>query len=80
MADKYQAAGAVDATRIASSNTMRHTYRSWLDAAGTSVAVQQKMMRHGDIRTTMNVYGDVVTDEMQEAHGKVVQMALPRSK
>jgi len=33
-------------------------------------------MRHDDIRTTMNVYGDVVTGEMQEAHAKVVQMAL----
>ena len=57
-------------------HSMRHTYRSWLDAAGTTVAVQQKLMRHGDIRTTMNVYGDVVTNEMQEAHSKVVQMAL----
>jgi len=59
-------------------HSMRHTYRSWLDAAGTTVAVQQKLMRHGDIRTTMNVYGDVVTNEMQEAHSKVVQMALPK--
>jgi integrase len=59
-------------------HSMRHTYRSWLDAAGTTVAVQQKLMRHGDIRTTMNVYGDVVTNEMQEAHSKVVRMALPK--
>ena len=56
--------------------TMRHTYRSWLDAVGTPVAVQQRLMRHGDIRTTMNVYGDVVTDEMQQAHAKVVGMAM----
>jgi integrase len=49
-----------------------------LDAAGTPVAVQQKLMRHGDIRTTMNTYGDLVTDEMSEAHSKVVRMALPR--
>jgi hypothetical protein len=28
--------------------------------------VQQKLMRHADIRTTMNLYGDVVTDEMRE--------------
>ena len=55
---------------------MRHTYRSWLDAVGTSIAVQQKLMRHADIRTTMNVYGDVVTDEMEQAHSKVVRMAL----
>ena len=59
-------------------HSMRHTYRSWLDAAGTTVAVQQKLMRHGDIRTTMNVYGDVVTDEMSQAHSKVVRMALAK--
>jgi integrase len=41
--------------------------------------VQQKLMRHADIRTTMNVYGDVVTDEMQEAHAKVVGMALGKA-
>jgi hypothetical protein len=35
-------------------------------------------MRHGNISTTMNVYGDVVTNEMQEAHSKVVQMALSK--
>jgi integrase len=55
---------------------MRHTYRSWLDAVGTPLAVQQKLMRHTDIRTTMNVYGDVVTDEMSKAHSKVVALAL----
>jgi integrase len=59
-------------------HTMRHTYRSWLDAAGTAIAVQQKLMRHSDIRTTMNIYGDVVTDEMSQAHSKVVRMALPK--
>jgi integrase len=48
--------------------TMRHRYRSWLDTAGTPIAVQQKLMRHSDIRTTMNVHGNVVTDEMSQAH------------
>jgi hypothetical protein len=28
-------------------------------------------MRHADIRTTLNAYGDVVTDEMAEASGKM---------
>ena len=62
-------------------HSMRHMYRSWLDAARTTVAVQRKLMGHGDIRTTMNVYRDVVTNEMQEAHfqgGADVQMALPK--
>jgi len=57
-------------------HTLRHSYRSWLDAVGTPIAVQQKLMRHSDIRTTMNLYGDVVTDEMAQAHSKVVGLAL----
>jgi integrase len=59
-----------------STHTMRHSYRSWLDAVGTGIVVQQKLMRHADIRTTMNVYGDVVTDEMQQANSKVAGLAL----
>ena len=57
-------------------HAFRHTYRSWLDAVGTPIAVQQKLMRHSDIRTTLNIYGDVVTDEMAQAHAKVVNLAL----
>jgi len=57
-------------------HTFRHTYRSWLDAVGTPIAVQQKLMRHTDIRTTMNVYGDCVTNEMAEANCKVAGLAL----
>jgi integrase len=60
-------------------HSLRHSDRSWLDAAGTSIAVQQKLMRHSDIRTTFNVYGDVVTDEMARANSKVARMALTRS-
>ena len=58
---------------------MRHSYRSWLDAVGTPIAVQQKLMRHADIRTTMNIYGDVVTNQESEAHSKIVGLALPRA-
>jgi integrase len=60
-------------------HSLRHSYRSWLDAVGTPIAVQQKLMRHSDIRTTFNIYGDVVTNEMREAHSKVVRMALSRA-
>jgi integrase len=42
----------------------------------TPIAVQQKLMRHADIRTTMNTYGDVVTDEMSRAASKVAGLAL----
>lgn len=60
-------------------HSLHHSYRSWLDAVGTSIAVQQKLMRHTDIRTTMNLCGDVVTDEMAQAHTKVVGLALNNS-
>ena len=62
-----------------SSHAFRHTYRSWLDAVKTPIAVQQKMMRHSDIRTTMNVYGDVVTDEMSTAGLRVAELAFQSS-
>ncbi len=51
-------------------HTLRRTYRSWIDSGETAVAVQQKLMRHSDIRT-MNVYGNVIDDRTKEAHGKV---------
>jgi integrase len=35
----------------------RHTYRSWLDARGAAISVQQKMMRHASIKSTMDIYG-----------------------
>jgi integrase len=36
-------------------HTFRHSYRMWIDAIGTPIGVQQKLMRHSDIRTTMNI-------------------------
>ena len=38
--------------------------------------MQQKLMRHSDIQTTLNIYGDVVTDEMAQASTKIVGLAL----
>jgi len=71
-------ARAAEAAKIGHLGThaFRHTYRSWLDAVGTPVAVQQKMMRHADIRTTFNIYGDVVTDEMTTAGARVAKLAF----
>jgi integrase len=76
----FQKAGAESGIGTLGTHSMRHTYRSWLDAVGTSVAVQQRLMRHADIRTTMNVYGAIVTNEMQLAQSKVVSLALTGAK
>ena len=59
-------------------HVFRHTYRLWLDAVGTAITVQQKMMRHSDIQTTLNIYGDVVTSEMKEATQKVASLRTER--
>jgi Phage integrase family len=73
---KYDAAAVNAGLGGLGTHALRHTYRSWLDAVGTPIAVQQKLMRHADSRTTMNVHGDVVTDEMQKASGRVAMLAL----
>ncbi len=72
----YQKAGSKAGIGGLGTHSLRHTYRSWLDSVGTPIAVQQKLMRHADIRTTMNIYGDIVTDEMAVASGKVTRLAL----
>lgn len=61
-------------------HTFRHSYRALLDATGAPLGVQQRLMRHADIGTTMNVYGGAYMNEKREAHGKVVQMLLPRKE
>jgi integrase len=57
-------------------HAFRHTYRTWLDPIGMPIGVQQRLMRHADIRTTMNQYGDALTADMQQAQGKVIQLVL----
>lgn len=55
-------------------HTFRHTYRSLLDETGAPVGVQQKLMRHADIATTMNRYGNAQMEAKRKANSKVVEM------
>jgi len=57
-------------------HTFRHTYRSWLDETGAPMKVQQELMRHASIQTTMNIYGQAMSSSKREANGKVVDMVL----
>src|SRR5882724_5845466 len=43
---------------------------------GAPVKVQQELMRHADIRTTMNVYGRAMEKSKRDAHSKVVRLVL----
>lgn len=57
-------------------HTFRHTYRSWLDETGAPMKVQQELMRHASIQTTMNVYGQAMSSSKRDANSKVVEMVL----
>jgi integrase len=72
----YQKASRAAGIGGIGTHSLRHTFRTWLDSVGTPVGVQQKLMRHADIRTTMNIYGDAVTADMAEAHGRIVGLAF----
>jgi len=44
-----------------------------LDACGAPIGVQQKLMRHAQVSTTMK-HGNAYMTERRKAHGAVVQM------
>ena len=49
-------------------HAFRHTYRAWLDATKAPMTVQKDLMRHVDIKTTMNVYGGSMPEALREAN------------
>lgn len=57
-------------------HTFRHTYRSFLDASGAPVGVQQKLMRHAQVSTTMDIYGGALMEAKRDANSKVAKMVL----
>lgn len=60
-------------------HTFRHTYRSWLDDTGAPFSIQQKLMRHAQVSTTMNVYGNALMESKSEANSEVVKKMALRS-
>jgi integrase len=58
-------------------HTFRHTYSTMPRSLDVDVKVQQELLRHADIQTTMNVYTQAVSDAKREANSKVVRMVLP---
>jgi integrase len=50
-----------------------------LDETGAPISVQQALMRHADIGTPMNVYGDSVVESQRKANSKVVSLLLSKT-
>jgi integrase len=57
-------------------HTCRHSYGSFLDETGAPIGVQQRLMRHAQVSTTMNTYGNAAMKSKREANSKVVKMIL----
>ena len=58
-------------------HTFRHTFGTILNANGENPKVIQELMRHANLKVTMDTYVQAVTDEKREAQNKVVKMLLP---
>jgi len=58
-------------------HTFRHSHSSLLHALGVDLKVQQELLRHADIRTTMNIYTHAVPAALREANSRVVRLVLP---
>src|ERR1700733_10324411 len=58
-------------------HTFRHSHSTLLHALGVDLKVQQELLRHADIRTTMNIYTHAVPAALREANSKVVRLVIP---
>lgn len=61
-------------------HTFRHTYSTLLRSVGTDIKVQQELLRHANIQTTMNIYTQAVSDQKRIANSKGVEMVFPGAK
>jgi len=49
--------------------TFRHSYRAWLKRTGASMGVQQELMRHANLQTTLGTYGKEIEVSDQHRQG-----------
>jgi hypothetical protein len=47
-----------------------------LRSVGTDIKVQQELLRHSTIQSTMNIYTQAVSEQKRAANSKVVAMIL----
>jgi integrase len=57
-------------------HTLRHSYKSLLDRISSDATLKRDLMRHADVHTTLQVYGEVEMDRLREANALAVTLAL----
>lgn len=68
--------GLEDLLKNEPTKILRNSYRAWLGETDAPAATIKDLMRHADIRTTFNVYGNGLEEPMRKANSKVVSMVL----
>jgi len=71
------AAKKIGLTKRIGWHTFRHTFGTILNANGENPKVIQELLRHANLKVTMDTYVQPVTDEKHNAQSKVVKMLLP---
>jgi integrase len=55
-------------------HTFRHSYSTMLRGEGTDIKVQQELLRHATIQSTMNIYTQAVSEQKRNANSLVVRI------
>jgi integrase len=63
-------------------HTFRHSYRAWLKRYGAQVEIQKELMRHSNLKTTLEIYGiePDLAPAHREANSGVVRVLLDKRK
>jgi integrase len=64
------------ALHITKAHTFRHTFSTLIHSMGTDLAVQKELLRHADVKTTMNVYTQAVAPAKREAIRKLTKKLM----
>jgi integrase len=73
-------AGVVAPPRTFGFHTFRRTLASVLVKMKVDPKLVQEMLRHQNLKTTLEVYADAATEDKREAQGMFLLVAVPRSK
>ena len=61
-------------------HTFRHTFGTILNANRENPKVIQELLRHANLRITMDTYVQAMSDEKRKAQSKVVEMIMPGTR
>jgi integrase len=59
-------------------HTFRHSYSTLLRSMGADIKVQQELLRHSTVQSTMNVYTQAVSEQKRVANSAVVDLLFGR--